>query len=285
MFPARARADAAAGPPEGRFYTIQGPGVSRNPGAWARRPCRRGAGGTCTAPLRLARDPRCPDSRGHEKDRLPPRAPPRSRPGPGLGPGAHRPAGRAAPARRGEPGRPGRPGPRPGGLLRERLLLVPPRRRLGALEEPPRRVGGRSRPRRAPRPRAPPAWPLPALEAGEAREDEVREGEVRRRPRPRARPRKRARQARPLIRPALLRDAHAGPREARGPVLYVRAVARLARKVPENAPGDLFVDDTCIACDTCRRLAPATFGGGEDDTAFVARQPGAGERRRALMAL
>lgn len=63
-------------------------------------------------------------------------------------------------------------------------------------------------------------------------------------------------------------------------------MARLARAVPGNAPGDLFVDDSCIACDTCRAIAPATFGGGEDDVAFVARQPsGAAERRRALMAL
>ncbi len=63
-------------------------------------------------------------------------------------------------------------------------------------------------------------------------------------------------------------------------------MARLARAVPGNAPGDLFVDDSCIACDTCRAIAPATFGGGEDDVAFVARQPsGAAERSRALMAL
>ena len=63
-------------------------------------------------------------------------------------------------------------------------------------------------------------------------------------------------------------------------------MARLARAVPENAPGDLFVDDACIACDTCRALAPSTFGGGEDDRAFVARQPAsADERRSALLAL
>jgi glyoxylase-like metal-dependent hydrolase (beta-lactamase superfamily II)/ferredoxin len=63
-------------------------------------------------------------------------------------------------------------------------------------------------------------------------------------------------------------------------------VARLARQVPENAPGDLFVDDTCIACDTCRRLAPTTFGGGEDDRSFVRAQPSQPvERRRALLAL
>jgi glyoxylase-like metal-dependent hydrolase (beta-lactamase superfamily II)/ferredoxin len=63
-------------------------------------------------------------------------------------------------------------------------------------------------------------------------------------------------------------------------------VARLARAAPENVPGDLFVDETCIACDTCRALAPETFGGGEDDRAFVARQPGdPAARMRALLAL
>jgi glyoxylase-like metal-dependent hydrolase (beta-lactamase superfamily II)/ferredoxin len=63
-------------------------------------------------------------------------------------------------------------------------------------------------------------------------------------------------------------------------------VAFPARALPDNAPGDLFVDDRCIACDTCRQLAPATFGGGEDATAFVARQPAdAAARRRALLAL
>ena len=63
-------------------------------------------------------------------------------------------------------------------------------------------------------------------------------------------------------------------------------MARAARAVPENVPGDLFVDDGCISCDQCRQLAPATFGGGEDDRSFVRRQPaGPEERRRALLAL
>ncbi len=63
-------------------------------------------------------------------------------------------------------------------------------------------------------------------------------------------------------------------------------MARFERRAAANAAGDLFVDDACIACDTCRRLAPSTFGGDEDDVAFVARQPGSpGERRRALLAL
>ncbi|BDG03302.1 MBL fold metallo-hydrolase [Anaeromyxobacter oryzae] len=63
-------------------------------------------------------------------------------------------------------------------------------------------------------------------------------------------------------------------------------MALAARALPGNAPGDLFVDDACIACDTCRRFAPGVFGGGEDDPAFVRRQPAdAAERRRALLAL
>jgi len=30
-------------------------------------------------------------------------------------------------------------------------------------------------------------------------------------------------------------------------------VARLADRIPQNVPGDFFVDASCIACDTCRR--------------------------------
>ncbi len=46
------------------------------------------------------------------------------------------------------------------------------------------------------------------------------------------------------------------------------------------------VASTCIACDTCRQLAPATFGGGEDDLAHVRVQPAdEAARARALLAL
>lgn len=62
-------------------------------------------------------------------------------------------------------------------------------------------------------------------------------------------------------------------------------MANSARTVPENAPGDFFVDSTCIDCDTCRQVAPAVFGEGPGH-AFVYRQPAsAGERRVALHAL
>jgi glyoxylase-like metal-dependent hydrolase (beta-lactamase superfamily II)/ferredoxin len=63
-------------------------------------------------------------------------------------------------------------------------------------------------------------------------------------------------------------------------------MARASHRVPANAPGDLFVDDSCIACDACRRIAPRTFGGAEDGQSFVARQPAAEEERTlALEAL
>ncbi|HET7453877.1 MAG TPA: MBL fold metallo-hydrolase [Thermoanaerobaculia bacterium] len=62
-------------------------------------------------------------------------------------------------------------------------------------------------------------------------------------------------------------------------------MARESFRLPENAPGDFFVDSTCIDCDACRQIAPATFrdhGGASS----VARQPSTeAEVRRAMMAL
>jgi glyoxylase-like metal-dependent hydrolase (beta-lactamase superfamily II)/ferredoxin len=55
--------------------------------------------------------------------------------------------------------------------------------------------------------------------------------------------------------------------------------------VPENAPGDFFVDSTCIDCDTCRQIAPAVFGQAPG-TSFVKAQPvSSPDRRVALRAL
>jgi glyoxylase-like metal-dependent hydrolase (beta-lactamase superfamily II)/ferredoxin len=74
--------------------------------------------------------------------------------------------------------------------------------------------------------------------------------------------------------------------DRRGAAGYLSGVAFPSRRLAANVPGDLFVDDRCIGCDTCRQLAPDTFGGGEDDLSFVARQPsGPAARRRALIAL
>jgi len=55
--------------------------------------------------------------------------------------------------------------------------------------------------------------------------------------------------------------------------------------VPENLPGEFFVDSTCIDCDACRQIAPATFAAGTA-TSYVQRQPvDAAARRSALHAL
>jgi glyoxylase-like metal-dependent hydrolase (beta-lactamase superfamily II)/ferredoxin len=62
-------------------------------------------------------------------------------------------------------------------------------------------------------------------------------------------------------------------------------MAHVARRLPHNVAGDFFVDDTCIDCDACRQIAPATFQD-DGDQSIVYRQPAnAEETRLALMAL
>ncbi len=62
-------------------------------------------------------------------------------------------------------------------------------------------------------------------------------------------------------------------------------MADIRKRVPEDVPGDFFVDLTCIDCDTCRQIAPAVFGEAPDH-AFVHTQPVTPEDRRvALRAL
>jgi len=57
------------------------------------------------------------------------------------------------------------------------------------------------------------------------------------------------------------------------------------KQVPENVPGDFFVDSTCIDCDACRQIAPAVFGEAAE-TSFVKAQPLTSDnRRQALQAL
>jgi len=62
-------------------------------------------------------------------------------------------------------------------------------------------------------------------------------------------------------------------------------MANVALRLPENVPGDFFVDSTCIDCDACRQIAPETFC--EDaEASIVCHQPeSAAESERALMAL
>ena len=45
-------------------------------------------------------------------------------------------------------------------------------------------------------------------------------------------------------------------------------------KVPENVPGKWYVDENCIACNSCTSIAPDIFVMAEDDKyAYVAKQP------------
>lgn len=50
-------------------------------------------------------------------------------------------------------------------------------------------------------------------------------------------------------------------------------MADLRKKLATNVAGDFFVDSTCINCDTCRQLAPATFREAGEHSA-VYHQPG-----------
>jgi glyoxylase-like metal-dependent hydrolase (beta-lactamase superfamily II)/ferredoxin len=72
----------------------------------------------------------------------------------------------------------------------------------------------------------------------------------------------------------------AGPPEE-----YNQGMANPSRRLPQNVAGDFFVDDSCIDCDACRQIAPATFRD-HGDASSVYRQPGTdAEVLRALMAL
>jgi glyoxylase-like metal-dependent hydrolase (beta-lactamase superfamily II)/ferredoxin len=63
-------------------------------------------------------------------------------------------------------------------------------------------------------------------------------------------------------------------------------MARWSARLPQNAPGDFYVDSTCIDCATCRVVAPQTFAPTRNDLSYVHHQPETeAERRRALMAL
>lgn len=52
------------------------------------------------------------------------------------------------------------------------------------------------------------------------------------------------------------------------------------KAVPDNVPGEFFVDTTCINCDTCRQLARSTFKD-RGDYSFVFNQPEDDDERRA----
>jgi len=61
-------------------------------------------------------------------------------------------------------------------------------------------------------------------------------------------------------------------------------MAHPRRRLPTNVSGDFYVDDTCIDCDTCRWLAPGTFGRAAGQSRVEAQPLGPEARRQALLA-
>jgi glyoxylase-like metal-dependent hydrolase (beta-lactamase superfamily II)/ferredoxin len=62
-------------------------------------------------------------------------------------------------------------------------------------------------------------------------------------------------------------------------------MANISLRLPDNIPGDFFVDSTCIDCDACRQIAPSTFREA-DEVSVVFHQPESDkETEQALMAL
>ncbi len=64
-------------------------------------------------------------------------------------------------------------------------------------------------------------------------------------------------------------------------------MASAALRVPDNVPGDFFVDSSCIDCDACRQIAPAVFRDAGSSSA-VYRQPSTADEllaaQKALLA-
>jgi ferredoxin len=55
-------------------------------------------------------------------------------------------------------------------------------------------------------------------------------------------------------------------------------MATLSERLPQNAPGQFYVDATCIDCDLCRSIVPALFARHEETGfSFVTRQPSTAE--------
>jgi hypothetical protein len=62
-------------------------------------------------------------------------------------------------------------------------------------------------------------------------------------------------------------------------------MAQIGERLPQNVPGEFFVDESCIDCDACRQIAPASFRdhGGKSSVYHQPENPG--ELHRAFMAL
>lgn len=62
-------------------------------------------------------------------------------------------------------------------------------------------------------------------------------------------------------------------------------MARLAERRPQNVNGDIYVDSSCIDCDTCRWMAPTVYQRVGDQSAVTHQPASARERLAAMQAL
>jgi ferredoxin len=52
------------------------------------------------------------------------------------------------------------------------------------------------------------------------------------------------------------------------------SMADKSNRLPDNAPGKWYVDNTCIDCDACRQVAPNNFARNEEaGYSYVSKQP------------
>jgi len=62
-------------------------------------------------------------------------------------------------------------------------------------------------------------------------------------------------------------------------------MANLQQRLPENVPGDFFVDATCIDCDTCSQIAPNVFRDHGEQCSVHSQPQTEAETQLAMMAL
>jgi glyoxylase-like metal-dependent hydrolase (beta-lactamase superfamily II)/ferredoxin len=62
-------------------------------------------------------------------------------------------------------------------------------------------------------------------------------------------------------------------------------MADAGKRLPQNVAGEFFVDSSCIDCDACRQIAPATFHDHGEQSSVYQQPRTLDEEQRALMAL
>src|ERR1700758_2231216 len=62
-------------------------------------------------------------------------------------------------------------------------------------------------------------------------------------------------------------------------------MAQIKHRLPQNVEGQFYVDESCIDCDACRQIAPASFRDHGGQSSVFKQPQNPGEQHRAFMAL